>query len=400
MGPGGAPRRVLELHRGRDEMFEIRPLKGESFTVNRGHILTLVRTNEGKLSELRNRDGELIDISVDDWLGASDYFRHLHKLLRMPINFAERPAPTIDPYILGVLLGDGSLVRSVSVTTPDIEIVDAINRFAEENGLRVRREQLANNAANSYFLVDDRSQRNALTDKLRDLRVQAEGVTNKRGRRIDKGFIYKVINNRVYIGEAVHKGTAYPGEHTAIISKELWDGLHTMLQRSPRERRAENRSTSEALLKGLIFSNSGSAMTPTYTRKGDRLYHYYVSMDVIQNRMTAPGAGPTRLPAAMVDGVVIAEMRRMIATPELAARVVQTFKGEGTCIDEREIVGALTRFDELWASLFPAEQARITRLLVSRVTVGSAGIAVDLRHHGVGSLVRDLTASKSQEAAA
>ena len=63
-------------------------------------------------------------------------------------------------------------------------------------------------------------------------------------------------------------------------------------------------------------------------------------------------------------------------------------------------MGALTRFDALWASLFPAEQARITRLLVSRVTVGSAGIAVDLRHHGVGSLVRDLTATKSQEAAA
>ena len=66
---------------------------------------------------------------------------------------------------------------------------------------------------------------------------------------------------------------------------------------------------------------------------------------------------------------------------------------------EWAIVGALTRFDELWASLFPAEQARITRLLVSRVTVGSAGIAVDLRHHGVGSLVRDLTAPKTHEAA-
>jgi hypothetical protein len=154
------------------------------------------------------------------------------------------------------------------------------------------------------------------------------------------------------------------------------------------------------LLKGLIFSNSGSAMTPTYTRKGDRLYHYYVSMDAIQNRITAPGVGPNRLSAAMVDGVVIAEMRRMIATPEVAARVAQTFKGEGTSIDERAIVGALSRFDDLWASLFPAEQARITRLLVSRVTVGSAGIAVDLRHHGVGSLVRDLTATKSQEAAA
>jgi DNA invertase Pin-like site-specific DNA recombinase len=230
--------------------------------------------------------------------------------------------------------------------------------------------------------------------------LQVEGVTNKRGRRIDKGFIYKLINNRVYIGEAVHKGAAYPGEHTAIISNELWDSLHSILQRSPRERRAENRSTSEALLKGLIFSNSGAAMTPTYTRKGDRLYHYYISMDAIQNRTTLADAGPARLSAAMVDGAVIAEMRRMIASPEVAARVIQTFKQEGTCMDERAIVEALTRFDDLWASLFPAEQSRITRLLVSRVTVGSAGIAVDLRHHGVGSLVRDLTATKSQEAAA
>ena len=230
--------------------------------------------------------------------------------------------------------------------------------------------------------------------------LQVEGVTNKRGRRIDKGFIYKLINNRVYIGEAVHKGTAYPGEHQAIVSKELWDRLHTILQRSPRERRAENRSTSEALLKGLIFSNSGAAMTPTYTRKGDRLYHYYISMDAIQNRTTLADAGPARLSAAMVDGAVIAEMRRMIATPEVAARVIQTFKQEGTCMDERAIVEALTRFDDLWASLFPAEQSRITRLLVSRVTVGPAGIAVDLRHQGIGGLVRDLTATITQEVAA
>ena len=69
-------------------------------------------------------------------------------------------------------------------------------------------------------------------------------------------------------------------------------------------------------------------------------------------------------------------------------------------MDERAIVEALTRFNDLWASLFPAEQARITRLLVSRVTVGPAGIAVDLRHQGIGGLVRDLTATITQEVAA
>ena len=41
----------------------------------------------------------------------------------------------------------------------------------------------------------------------------------KRGKLIDKGYLYKLLNNRVYIGEAVHKGTAYPGEHKAIISQ-------------------------------------------------------------------------------------------------------------------------------------------------------------------------------------
>lgn len=66
MGPDSTPRRVLELHRGQDEMFEIRPMKGESFVVNAGHILTLVRTNDGKSKGA----GQLIDIALQDYLTA------------------------------------------------------------------------------------------------------------------------------------------------------------------------------------------------------------------------------------------------------------------------------------------------------------------------------------------
>ena len=49
--------------------------------------------------------------------------------------------------------------------------------------------------------------------------LHAEGVTMRNGRQIDKGYLYKLLNNRIYVGDAVHKGTAYPGEHTAIISQ-------------------------------------------------------------------------------------------------------------------------------------------------------------------------------------
>jgi site-specific DNA recombinase len=229
--------------------------------------------------------------------------------------------------------------------------------------------------------------------------LQAEDVRNKRGKRIDKGFVYKLINSRVYLGEAVHKGTSYPGEHDAIITQELWDRVHAILKESPRERRAKNRDSSEALLKGIIFTDTGSAMTPTYTRKGERLYHYYTSMDLIRNRDSRGGEGPMRLAAAMVDGAVITEMRRIIGAPEIAARVIEAQRREGGPMDERAIVAALQRFNDLWDALFPAEQARIVRLLVDRVTVGPSGMAVDLRNNGITALVRDLADSTHLEAA-
>ncbi len=175
MGPDSRPRRVLEIHRGTDAMFEIRPLKGESFVVNRGHILTLVRTQESA----GDRGGELTDIALADYLEASPTFRHLHKLLRVPADFPAREAPLIDPYGFGVLLGDGRLAGSVSVTTPDVEVVEALHAEAERHGLRIRTEQLAGNTVNTYYLVGQRGQPNTLVERLRQLGVYGCGASEK-----------------------------------------------------------------------------------------------------------------------------------------------------------------------------------------------------------------------------
>ncbi len=53
---------------------------------------------------------------------------------------------------------------------------------------------------------------------------------------------------------------------------------------------------------------------------------------------------------------------------------------------------ALERLDPLWDELFPAERARIVRLLVERVEVGPAGADIRLRVAGLANLVRDLSA--------
>ena len=230
--------------------------------------------------------------------------------------------------------------------------------------------------------------------------LAAEGVLNKRGKLVDKGFLYKLINNRVYLGEAVHKGTAYPGEHAAIIDQGLWDNVHAILQESPRLRAKNTRAQTPALLKGIIFTETGTAMTPTATKKGSRLYRYYASMDLIRNRPIGDSAGPLRLPAGMVEDAVIGEIRRMIRAPEIAARVIKALREESAAVDEKAVIKALGEFDQIWTALYPAEQTRIIQLLVDRVTVGTSGIAVDLRQEGLGSVLRDMMAPRQKEACA
>jgi site-specific DNA recombinase len=59
-----------------------------------------------------------------------------------------------------------------------------------------------------------------------------EGVRHKRGKPIDKGFLYKLLNNRLYVGEAVHKGQSHPGEHEPIIDQDLWGKVHAICRRA------------------------------------------------------------------------------------------------------------------------------------------------------------------------
>jgi site-specific DNA recombinase len=83
--------------------------------------------------------------------------------------------------------------------------------------------------------------------------LHAEGVTTRGGKLIEKGFLYKLLNNRVYVGEAVHKGTAYPGEHEAIIRLGLapWDACRRARSRPPSSTNCVPSSASPRSWQGL-----------------------------------------------------------------------------------------------------------------------------------------------------
>lgn len=100
---------------------------------------------------------------------------------------------------------------------------------------------------------------------------------------MSKNFLYRMLNKRAYIGEAVHKGMGYAGEHERLIDQKIWDNVQSILQQSPRLRANNTRSETPTLLKGLFYGPDGAAFSPTHTRKGDRLYRYYVSQTVLKH---------------------------------------------------------------------------------------------------------------------
>jgi site-specific DNA recombinase len=290
--------------------------------------------------------------------------------------------------------------------------------------------------------------------------LRRHGIRTKSGKLFDKGSIYKLLNNRVYIGQAVHKGQNYPGEHKAIIEQRLWDRVHAILQQSPRKRAATTRSQTPALLKGLIFGPNGEAMSPTHTRKGGKLYRYYISQHLLKGRTAEEGqgagasglqrtngeqdaGGPSRshsrlgppirrVPAGEIEAAVIAQMREHLKSPEVIAgtwRQVQAFArqhadngrrspaepgfndlaigGQTTVpaltapdysnISENDVRLALQNFEKLLAELFPVEQARIVSLLVERIDIGIGHADIKLRVDGLASVVGQLVEGGSEQ---
>ncbi len=226
--------------------------------------------------------------------------------------------------------------------------------------------------------------------------LRNSGVTTKQGKPITKKYIYRLLNNRVYIGEAVHKGDSYPGQHKGIVPRKLWDMVHGILQESPRKRASNTRAQTPALLKGLLYGPDGAAFSPSHTRKRDRLYRYYVSQTVLKH-----GAGTCpvgRVPAGEIEAAVVDQIRAVLRQPETIIGTWKAAKSHDCDITESEAREALMHIDPLWDELFPAEQARIVQLLVERVDIGLGGLDVRLRVDGLRSLVQELAAEVGKAA--
>lgn len=151
MGDDGTKRNVLDTVSGRQTMYKIIPSKGKSFIVNEDHILSLKRTRrDGKKPDVKA--GSVVNLTVKDYLQQSAKFKHLHKLYRpKAVEFDSNHKLDIDPYFLGLMLGDGGLSQPGVATfhSKDSELLDYV-RYLYPN----KRESFRTGCTNIHLLKE------------------------------------------------------------------------------------------------------------------------------------------------------------------------------------------------------------------------------------------------------
>jgi len=232
--------------------------------------------------------------------------------------------------------------------------------------------------------------------------LASEGITTKAwttqdgqvrsGTQMDRKYLYKLLRNRIYLGELSHKGSWFPGAHAPIIDHGLWGQVHEVLARDPHVRSVDTqtRESTDALLRGLLFGPSGDPMYPTYASKNKRKYRYYVSK--AEMRFGAAGKTHERIPAAEVEAATVNQVKTVLSSPEAITAVCKSLELQGVRINEDEIVMGLHQLGEAWEQLYLAERIRIVKLMIERVDLVAGGLKVKWHALGWKKLIKEFAA--------
>jgi DNA invertase Pin-like site-specific DNA recombinase len=216
------------------------------------------------------------------------------------------------------------------------------------------------------------------------------------GTPLDRGAVYKILSNPVYIGKIRHKDQVHDGRHEPIIAQDVWDRVHALLGDSPRGKSPSSKRKSKAPLTGVLkCGGCMSSMTPVHTRKqGGRLYRYYAPTSYLKG-----GCGDCqirRIAAREVEALVVSQLQTVFAAPEMIMAVWKEAARQDQEIDSDAIRDAFSDLMPVWNELFPKEQERLIALMLEKVVVYPDAVDIRVRAAGLESIVRELDRQKKR----
>ncbi len=201
---------------------------------------------------------------------------------------------------------------------------------------------------------------------IRSKRRRSQTGHNSGGAPYSRGALYKILQNRIYLGEIHHRGQVFAGEHKGIVPRSLWDKVQTQLKANNQGHRNGTRTNAPSLLAGLIYDGRGNRFTPSHGVKNGKRYRYYVSQARIQQRLGTKGA-PTSIPAHEIETLVTTKLQSFLTSAKEVADTVGR-ASDGPQATQALVAAAHGRV-KAWAKAPPAEVREFLLAVVSRIVV-------------------------------
>lgn len=210
---------------------------------------------------------------------------------------------------------------------------------------------------------------------------------------MDRTTVYRILNNRMYIGEAFFHDEWHSGIYPPIIDLELWRAVQEKLAQRARRKGVSNegRSPLEFPLLGKLFWHSGGAYTVFKSDdRGDKHYRYYVAPVAAKQEATSADQS-FNLPTEDIHRVVANHLREQLKAPEGWLPGLHEHAGS---LDEVAIRQALLDLDAAWNLFTEWTQADSLFRLISRVTIypDRAGIQINLP--ALAQIVREMAQTR------
>ncbi len=205
------------------------------------------------------------------------------------------------------------------------------------------------------------------------VRVSQKGIKSG-GCRFSRGALYELLANPIYIGEIRHKQERHPGQHKAILPRELWERVQQRLNRNAaRGRGTSNRSISSPLA-GKLFDADGQPLYVQGATKARRRYRSYVSKCLVNGSASDNGKG-WRLSAPEIERAVTIAARHMLSD---RAGLLETLEKSG--IDSPDVRATLESTSNLLRRLQTETDNEVSLAeVIDRIQLRDDGISVTLR---------------------
>lgn len=153
--------------------------------------------------------------------------------------------------------------------------------------------------------------------------MKAAGVVSRRrtqksgketgGAPFERGAVFHLLRNRVYVGEIVHRDMHWPGLHPPLMDRDLFDAVQARLSQNAPSRRNGKHPRSPATLTGIIKASDGTPMTPTSVRRRDGFYRYYVCRGLqLGEVLRADGPELRRVSAPALEQAIADALRQLV----------------------------------------------------------------------------------------